>query len=121
MVKRAIVVLLVVLALAGCSIHVRMGRAPDVQVLDSQLQVGSSTAADVRRLLGEPYARGRSFLAPDPAQRATDLWTYYFGEGGTEDVRQMFLFVYLDQDVFHGYMWFSSLPTIQPPPAAPAR
>jgi hypothetical protein len=113
--------LLVVLALAGCSIRMRMGRAPDVQVLDRQLRVGISTAADVRRLLGEPYARGRSFLALDPIQRPTDMWTYYFGEGDMEDLRQMFLFVYLDQDVFHGYMWFSSLPTIQPPPVPPVR
>ena len=120
--KRAIVVvLLAVLALAGCSIHVRMGRPPNVQVLDSQLQVGTSTAAEVRQLLGEPYARGRSFLPIDPAQRPADVWTYFFGEGDLNDSRQMFLFVYLDKDVLSGYMWFSSLPGIQPPPTPPVR
>jgi len=120
-VKRMIAVLLAVLALAGCSIHIRMGRAPDVKVLDSQLQVGTSTAAEVRRLLGEPYARGRSFLPIDPAQRPADIWTYYYGEGDLKDSRTMFLFVYLEQDVFRGYMWFSSVPAIQPPPTPPIR
>jgi hypothetical protein len=95
---------------------VRMGRPPNVQVLDSQLQVGTSTAAEVRRLLGEPYARGRSFLPIDPVQRAADVWTYFYNEADLDDSRQMFLFVYIDQDVFRGYMWFSSLPGIQPTP-----
>jgi hypothetical protein len=120
-VKRTIAVLLTVLALTGCSIRIRTGRLPDVKVLENQLQIGTSTAAEVRRLLGEPYARGRSLLPPDPAKRPTDLWTYTYGEGDLEDSRQIVLFVFLDQDVFLGYMWFSSLPAIQPPPTPPVR
>lgn len=122
MVKRALSALLVVLALAGCAdIRIRMGTRPRVELLDTQLQVGSSTQADVRRLLGEPYGRGRSFLPIDPEQRPMSIWTYYFEEGDLSDSRRVFLFVYLDEDVFRGYMWFSSLPSIQPAAASLSR
>jgi len=43
------------------------------------------------------------------------VWTYYYEEGvidlggATSDDRRIFLFVFLDQGRFDGYLWFSSL------------
>jgi len=38
------------------------------------------------------------------------MWSYYYEEGTLKDARRIFLFVYFDQDMYDGYMWFSSLP-----------
>ena len=101
-------------ALAGCgAIQVRAGAKPDVALLQQSLRVGESGEQEVRSALGNPDGRGRSMLPWQSSPRT--VWTYYYEEGvidlggATSDDRRIFLFVFLDQGRFDGYLWFSSL------------
>lgn len=49
------------------------------------------------------------------------MWSYYYEEGTLKDDRRMFLFVYFTPDnLYEGYLWFSSLPKISASePSAP--
>lgn len=102
-----------ILSLTACGdIKVRTGSRPAVSALD-QLAVGQSTANEVERTLGTPGGRGRSQL---PFQNmSTDLWTYYYEEGTKQDDRRTFLFVFINDGVLDGYMWFGSLPNADAP------
>ena len=100
------------LGMNGCGFMARAGARPDVAALDG-LVVGQSSAAEVRAALGEPYGTGRASL-PFQAS-AGDMWSYYYEEGTLEDDRRTFLFVYLRDGVYDGYMWFSSLPGAEGP------
>jgi len=104
----AIVILLSV-AVNGCSIDVRMGRRPDVQVIEKNLRLQESTSRDVLAVLGEPFGKGKAML---PGFHSTPkiMWSYYYGEANLKDARNVYLFVFFDQDRYDGYMWFSSLP-----------
>lgn len=110
-IKRIIAVPLIVLTLLlhGCmDIHVRAGSRPNPDVLENTLQIGQSTRADVVAALGEPYGKGREMLPF--VQEPRTLWSYYYEEGDMKESRRIFLFVFLKQDRYDGYMWFSSLP-----------
>jgi len=105
------------LALSGCvNLRIRVGTPPNLDALEWRLVIGASTESDVVRELGLPYARGRSLLPIDPAAKPLTLWSYYFETGSIEDPRRTFLFVYLDENHYQGYMWFSSLPDQPGPP-----
>jgi len=101
-------VILLSIAISACSIDVRMGRQPDVQVLEKNFRIGESTSADVLAALGEPFGKGKAML---PGFHSTPkiMWSYYYGEASLKDARGMYLFVFFDQDRYDGYMWFSSL------------
>jgi len=107
-VRRLLLAGLLAVSVAGCSLHVVMGRRPDVNVLETTLKVGESTRADMVRVLGEPVGRSMSAMPIEAQPRV--LWTYYYEEGSLNDVRQFFLFVYLAGDRYDGYLWFSSSP-----------
>jgi len=104
----------VLIILASCSVlvscgqlKVRVGDKIDTSLV-AQLHIGESTEEHVRATLGEPFGTGRSYL---PFQdEHLDMWSYYYELGTMSDDRRTFLFVYLDDGVFDGYMWFSSLP-----------
>lgn len=109
----------ILIILFGCSVlvscgqlKVRVGDEIDTSLV-ARLHIGVSTEEDVRAILGEPFGTGRSYL---PFQdEHLDMWSYYYELGkinlGTvSDDRRTFLFVYLDDGIFDGYMWFSSLP-----------
>ena len=97
----------------GCaSIDMRVGRRPDVRALESRLEVGRSSSEDVLAILGTPTGGGRSRLPIIPATQK--VWTYYYEKGQVEgltvvDDRRLFLFVFLEEGTYAGYMWFSSL------------
>lgn len=103
-------------SVACTEINYTVGTPIETAALDRSLQVGVSTAADVRAVLGEPTGRGSTQLPIDPEPRET--WYYYHEKGrvgeatGTApevEMRRTFLFVYLDDGRYDGYMWFSSL------------
>ena len=104
-----VMAILISIALSGCSINVRAGRRPDVQLLEKNLRLRESTSADVLAALGEPFGKGKAML---PVLHSTPkvLWSYYYEEASMKDARRIFLFVFFDQDRYDGYMWFSSLP-----------
>lgn len=104
----ALVVVSAALLAAGCSVQLRMGRQPNLRVLEDSLVIGESTRGDVSAVLGVPQGVGRSML-PIAANPRT-IWFYHYAEATTEDGRQIMVFVYFDQDRYDGYMWFSSLP-----------
>jgi hypothetical protein len=101
------------LVISGCiSARMEMGRRVDPALLETRLQIGQSTRADVLATLGEPNGRGRGLLPIDTSIKT--IWSYYYEESTIEsnelkDSRRMFLWVYLDGDRYDGYMWFSSL------------
>jgi len=107
--------LLVGLVLQGCGqLTVHLGTRPPVQRLEDDLVIGRSSSADVVTVLGQPASRGRSQLPVDPEGKIYTLWTYFYTELEIEnlkgkDARNLTLYVYLDDDRYHGYLWVSSL------------
>jgi len=104
-----VMAILISITLSACSIDIRAGRRPDVQLLEKNLRLRESTSAEVLRVLGEPFGKGKAMI---PVLQSTpkELWSYYYEEASMKDARRIFLFVFFDQDRYDGYMWFSSLP-----------
>ncbi len=102
--------LLGIIALASaCSMPVmRFGRMPDLSRLESALTPHVSTRADVLAVLGTPRNSGQAMM-PTVHDYPRDLWVYYYEQGNFSDDRRMFLFIFLDQDRYDGYLLFSSL------------
>ncbi len=113
---------------AGCSRYT-VGTLPVTEALETTLRLGESTPAEVIAALGKPSGRGGVML-PVLDKRARESWTYYFEKGHVTErtrrlsssplfqerqppdveMRRTFLFVYFDDGVYDGYLWFSSLP-----------
>lgn len=106
--------------LAGCGeIKVRAGTPVAPSLLESRLVPGKSTDKDIREVLGEPLGVGRELL-PFHNQPRT-VWSYYFEEGqfslsGGGDSRRIFVWVYLTNELYDGYLWVSSFPAEQASP-----
>lgn len=100
--------------LPGCGeIKVRAGVPVATSMIDARLTVGQSTAEEVRRVLGEPVGVGREFL-PFHDQPRT-VWSYHFEEGqvslsGGGDSRRIFVWIFLKEARYDGYLWVSSFP-----------
>ncbi len=119
------------LLVADCGENYYVGTRPVTAALETTLRPGKSTPAEVIAALGKPSGPGGVML-PVLHKRARESWTYYFEEGhvrvkrggysekglftakrGSDldvDSRRIFLFVYFDDGVYDGYLWFSSLP-----------
>ncbi len=106
------------LLVAACGDSYYVGKRPVTAALETMLRPGKSTPAEVTAALGKPNGRGGVML-PVLDKRARESWTYYFEEGHFKakrgggldfDSRRTFLFVYFDDGVYDGYLWFSSLP-----------
>lgn len=103
----------VVLAFSGCkSVNFRAGADFEPASLETALQSGQSTSAQVRQVMGKPFGKGRAMMPYHEAQRT--VWTYYIEEGSVDagsgaimDKRK-YLFLFFDGDIFEGYMWFDS-------------
>lgn len=96
--------------ISGC-LKLRAGQPVNVEPL-SVLVVGESSESDVRQAIGRPIGRGRSFL---PLQEEpVEMWTYYYERGTLTENRRTFLFVYLEDGVYQGHLWFSSRPEAIP-------
>jgi hypothetical protein len=76
--------------------------------LTTTLQRGVSSAADVKKALGEPEGSG-GFLFPTD----TELRTVWFYEKvkvvitGQPDIQQDVLLVFFKEERFDGFLWFS--------------
>ncbi len=103
------------LLVAGCAFgeNYYVGTRPVTEALETTLRPGESTPAEVVAALGKPSGEG-GIMLPVLDKRARESWTYYFEKGRAEgedvDTRRTFLFVYFDDGVYDGYLWFSSLP-----------
>ena len=104
---RGACILLVGALLTGCSIKMRAGHDPDISALERDLVPGVSTRGEITAALGWPYGEGRALMPFHDQPR--DVLTYYYEEGTLEDDRRIFLFVFIHESKYEGYMWFSSL------------
>ncbi|GAB3625902.1 hypothetical protein PTE30175_01100 [Pandoraea terrae] len=94
--------------LGGCAaVKVIAGAPVDPAALENKLVIGQSTATDVERVLGPPFGKGREMLPLGESPRTA--WQYYYEEGGQEDDRRLFMFVFIKDGRYDGYIWFSSL------------
>jgi hypothetical protein len=104
------------LVLTACgTIRVEAGAPFDPGKLESVLQAGVSTQADVKAALGEPYGKGGALLPFHDAPRIT--WTYFqehgsidMGKGDMKDER-VYLFVFFAGEKFDSFLWFTSAMT----------
>ncbi len=106
--QATLVVAFLLLLVAGCGdFRMEVGRRPNLDPLETSLRVGQSSSADVLAALGTPEGKGMAMLPIDAKPRM--VWSYYYEEGSMKDDRRIFLFVFLIEDRYDGYMWFSSL------------
>ena len=112
--------LICVMALAACAeTPPRFSTAEafrDTRLLETQLRKGVSTMEDVRRVLGEPTGSGAVFLA-SVQKSPQEIWFYQDIEltdikssPGQLDlkIRQQILVVFVRDQLFDGFMWFSN-------------
>jgi hypothetical protein len=110
----ALVALLLAASSGGCvSGRLHMGRTVAVEKLEGGLTIGKSTADDVRRVLGEPDGRGEALLPILAGPRT--VWSYYYEFSDLSGLEvehwgRTLLWIYLDGEVYDGYLWFSSVP-----------
>jgi hypothetical protein len=97
------------LVAVGCSTTMSFGSNPPVERLQS-LQLGASTARDVRAALGEPRGPGQTRIQASYPE--TQIWYYEYvqssGAPGAAKVQMKMLLVFMHEDVYVGHMWFSS-------------
>jgi hypothetical protein len=93
--------------MTGCASTFRAGQDPPVDKL-TQLRPGSSTAAEVVALMGEPQGKGRAAMTSLSVQ---DIWAYQFVEAETgSKSRSRVLILFMDErsGVYSGHLWFRS-------------
>lgn len=106
--------------LPGCGeIKVRAGVPVAPSLLESKLVLGHSTEKDIREVLGEPPGVGREWLSFHT--RARTIWSYHFEESqaslsGVGDAHRIFLWVFLADGRYDGFLWVSSFPADRTPP-----
>jgi len=112
--------LICVMALAACAqTPQRFSTAEafrDTRLQETQLKKGVSTMEDVRRVLGEPTGSGAVFLA-SVQKSPQEIWFYqdieltdFKSSAGQIDakIRQQILVVFVRDQLFDGFMWFSN-------------
>lgn len=98
-----------ILQLVGCvEISAVAGTDTDLGRIDERLVMGVSTEREVVGILGRPYGRGREWAPPSDQPR--DVLTYYYEVSDLKETTREFLFVFLEEGVFDGYLWFSNIP-----------
>ena len=102
-------VALISIVTSGCvDMKYRVGTRPEPSVLEKNLNVGKSTSKEIIGALGRPDGKGAALFTM--YSQPSELWSYYYEEGTTEEARRIFLFIFMNEDRYEGYMWFSSLP-----------
>jgi hypothetical protein len=110
--RRAGALALALLAAACGPIAYETGRPFEPLAVATVLHAGTSTKADVQRVLGAPFGRGVSMM-PNQAT-PHDTWTYFFDHGavdigsGKGEDDMTYLFVFFDGDRMDSYLWFNA-------------
>lgn len=92
--------------LAACAIPtIDFGSPPATDALGT-LTPNVSTDSDVVKAIGEPEGRGVAEHRPN--ERPRNVWFYYFVTNVGMNVEGKYLFVFLDDRKYEGYLWFSS-------------
>lgn len=101
------ILLLAMLGLSGCAdIRLRMGTETQPQNIESVLRLNQSTQSDVKQIFGAPDGTG-AYVSPITGKYST-VWSYYFAEGTLKSMDDTYLFIYFDNDVYEGYLWFEN-------------
>lgn len=111
--------------LAGCaSGGMTTGPILPTARIERELQRGTSTKMDVRRVLGSPKGSGSALLPTDPRPR--DVWVYLETQtGAAERVGErhahvashvQFLVVFFLEGVLDGFMWYEGTGTAKVSP-----
>jgi hypothetical protein len=98
--------------LSGC-VTVSYGVQPNTDRL-AQLVPGKSRSSDVLLALGEPRGKGAAHLSPELPLRNVWYYEYLKASGAmTMNVDLKMLIVFLQGDVYDGYLWFSSVEKVK--------
>jgi len=107
--RRIALMTLLAAALAACA-TVQMGRDFDLQAFKSQIVRGRTTQAQVQQWLGSPNSTG---ITVDTNGEKFDQWTYFFGKGKLNRMKQAqlkILQVKFDQEgIVRGYNYSSEV------------
>ena len=95
------------LGLGACAQQtVKSQASREFSAVESDLKRGTSTRADVLRLLGQPDGHGAAVFV-HPGQ-ASDIWYYEVSSVSLSSGRQQILAVFFRGDLFDGYLWFAN-------------
>ena len=108
---KLIIVLVFSFFITAC-LNFSIGNKPNISALEDQLILGQSTSQDILIILGKPFAEGSEMFPFRSKPRK--MYTYYYEEGSLEDDRRIILFVFIADNRYDGYLWFSSLPEFKP-------
>jgi len=101
------VMLLILLILPGCiNIQLRMGTETQPQNIETVLHFNKSTQNEVKSAFGPPDGVG-AYVSPITGKYST-VWSYYFAQGTLDTMDDTFLYIYFDDDVYEGYLWFEN-------------
>jgi hypothetical protein len=99
--------------ISGCGpIDFQAGQNFDTGLLESVLVPGVSKVEQIEAVLGKPFGKGRSLMPFHEEPRT--VWTYYFEQGsinlggGESKDNRKYLFIYIAEDTYDGYIWFDS-------------
>lgn len=102
------------LLIGGCGpINFKAGERFDSGQLESVLKTGDSDHTQIKAVLGDPFGTGRALMPFHDKPRT--VWTYYFEKGsidlggGESTDNRKYLFIFLDDDIYDGYIWFDSI------------
>jgi hypothetical protein len=118
---RLIVLSIIMVSFAGCASPAKFTtrkEAFNTNALETILKRGESKSSDVQAVLGKPNGTG-SLLLPDEKQPRTVLFYEKFdvdtshmkrvGDYIEIDVRQDVLLIFLKDDYYDGFFWFSDM------------
>ncbi len=116
---RGAVMVVTAMLLAGCAPGMTTGPTIATARIESDLQRGTSTKSDVRRVLGTPKGSGSALLPTD--QRPREIWVYLETQTGDAKhvgerhahvaSRAQFLAVFFLDGVLDGFMWYEGAGT----------
>ena len=109
----SLLIVMSLILISGCgTINFQGGQNFDTGLLESALVPGVSKAEQIEAILGKPFGKGRSLMPYHKEPRT--VWTYYFEQGsinlggGESKDNRKYLFIYIAEDTFDGYIWFDS-------------
>ena len=104
---KGLAIVLLCLGVVACTLQtVKSQASREFQAVEIDLKRGSSTRADVLRLLGQPDGHGAAIFGTPPL--SADIWYYEVTSVSITSGRQQILAVFFKGDMFDGYLWFAN-------------
>ena len=110
---RFISILMLLMILNGCgTIYYQTGRSFIPDRLETVLEPGKSSTLKIKEVLGEPFGKGQALMPFHESPRI--VWTYFIDQGsynlnsGDVEEKRKYLYLFIYEDKYEGYMWFGS-------------